>query len=138
MPKLKSSFTSLPSNTILMQPPASLKTRRSSSKSLKHTTYFQTQRRRPNTTPREGPTQTLKRRHTPTRQAARVLGPIPRVNSNGKELKKTMASTIITTKTGGVSNTLTGTRMILKESTPSIGPSRTGTMRLTARSPKTT
>lgn len=101
-------------------------------------TYFPTQRQRPNTMPQEGPTQTLMRRHTPTRQVAKVLELMHRANSNGKRPRKTMESIIITTKTGEVNNTPTDIKMTPRGGTPSTGPNRTGTMRRTERSPKTT
>ena len=121
-----------------MQQTASLRTKLNSNKSLKLMTYFPTQRQRPNTMPQEGPTQTLMRRHTPTRQVARVLELMLKANSNGKRPRKTMESTIITTKTEEVNNIPTDIKTTPRGGTLSTGPNRTGTMRRTARSPKTT
>ena len=77
---------------------------------------------------REGPTLIQMRRHILTGQVGKVLGLISKINNNGKELRKMMASTIIITKIEEESNISTAIRM-KKEDVPSIGRNKIGGMK---------
>ena len=78
---------------------------------------------RPSMMHREGPTLIQRKRHILTRQVVKVSELISKVNNNGKELRKMMASTIIITKIEEEKNISTAIKMI-KEDVPSIGRNR--------------
>ena len=71
----------------------------------------------------EEPTLIQRRRHILTSQLVKVLELISKVNNNGKELRKMMASTIIITKIEEERNISTAIKMN-KENVPSIGRNR--------------
>ena len=91
---------------------------------------------RPSMMHREEPTLIQKRRHILTRQEAKVLELISKIN-NGKELRKMMASTIIITKIEEERNINTAIEMS-KEDVPSIGRNKIGITSNIAPSQKTT
>ena len=74
---------------------------------------------------REEPTLIQRRRHILTSQLVKVLELISKVNNNGKELRKMMASTIIITKIEEERNISTAIKMN-KENVQSIGRNRIG------------
>ena len=80
---------------------------------------------KPSTMHQEGPTLIQMKRHILTGQVDKVLELISKINNNGKELRKMMASTIIITKIEEERNIITAIKMN-RENVPSIGRNRIG------------